>query len=514
MPEFITWDLGAPTDVSNVSLLARSAGNLFPVDYQIQVSTDNVNFTSVFSVVGAAPALGTWVDHPLPDPNARYVRLRITKTKKAATGKFMAQVAEVEILEATPGETLSIHWTAPGDDDAVGTAADYDLRWSLNPITAVNFNAANSIPTPNPRPAGTAESVIAAGFPTEDIVYFALKTSDEIPNTSGLSNVLQFTTPGVPPAPVLGLAASDPTGSTVDLVWQPSGDNGNNGNATSYDIRYSPAPITGGNFAAAPSVLRPATNPKPVLESFTLTGLANQTTYFIAIKALDDVGLTSGLNAGPPVITTTLDVAEPAQVTDLTAAIGGGTPVRLNAPAIASSGDSSATNGRTKATDRMLTSYWQSLSHNTMQNEFITVDTGAVRNLRGVRLHSRPAGALFPQDLQIQVSNDNVSFSTVDTAVGLPATPGIWHPFDFGSAIGRYVRIFITRTRLSAGGQFIAQIAEIEAYEVAGSNEMTLDWTAPGDDARRRNGRALRCEVLYVLHRQPDRIQQRHSDRR
>jgi hypothetical protein len=482
VPEFITWDLGAPKNISNVRLRSRSSGNLFPVDYQIQVSLNNVSFTPVFSKVGAVPPPGTWVDHQLPDPNARFVRLRITKTRR--TGPYYAaEVAEVQIQEATSGETLVLSWTAPGDDGDKGVAASIDLRWSTNPITPGNFGSATPLAPPTPLLAGSRQSVTRGGFPSEDIVYIALRTSDEVPNTSGLSNVLQFTTPGVPPAPVLGFAVSNPTGNSVDLVWQPSGDDGNNGNATAYDIRRWTSPITDANFKFLPSTVVPATNPKPPFESFTLGGLQNQRTYYFAIKALDEAGLASARNVGPPVTATTLDVIEPAQVTDLAASIGAGGLVRLNAPAIRSSGESSPATSRNQATDRNAATYWSTPGRSTEQIEFLTLDTGGLNNLGRVRLLSRSPGALFPHTLHIQVSNNNVNFATVLSRTGLPPTAGHWHTFDFGPAPGRYVRILITKTRLSAGGQYYAQIAEAEAYEVTSSNEVTLGFTAPGDDA-------------------------------
>jgi hypothetical protein len=68
------------------------------------------------------------VDHVLPDPTARYVRLWITRTKRSASGKYTAQVAEVEIVEDSAGAAVTLEWTAPGDDGNTGTAAAYDLR--------------------------------------------------------------------------------------------------------------------------------------------------------------------------------------------------------------------------------------------------------------------------------------------------------------------------------------------------------------------------------------------------
>jgi hypothetical protein len=494
--EFITWDLGATKTLSQVSLLARSTGNLFPVDYQIQVSDDNASFATVFSQTGAAPALGTWVDHELPDPSGRYVRLWITKTKLTAAGKYSAQLAEVEIREATAGETLDVQWTAPGDDGDVGTATSYDLRWSTNPIDNGNFPSATAIPTPLPSRAGTAESLLVSGFPSEDIVYLALKSTDNEGFTSGLSNVAQVTTPGVPPAPVSGFLISSPTGTSVNLAWQPSGDDGNTGNATSYDIRYSTSPITSDAvFDAAASVLRPATNPKPAQETYTLGGLSNQTTYFFAIKALDDVGYASALTGGPSFTATTLDVLDPSAIGDLDVEPAAPALVKVNAPAIAASGENSATEGRAKATDGNLSSYWATPGRAVMQNEWITVDTGALRSIGRVRLRSRSAGALFPEDLAIQISNDNATWSTVVALTGLPATVGIWHDIDFAPFNGRYVRVFITKTRLSGGGLFVAQIAEIEVYQTVVSHQMTASWTEPGDDGG--SGTAMSFDLRY-----------------
>jgi hypothetical protein len=480
--EFITWDLGSEMDVSQVSLLSRSAGNLFPVDYQIQVSTDNVNFTTVFGMTGASVAAGTWVDHPLPSPSARYVKLLITKTRLSGTGKYKAQVAEVEILEAAAGASVMVHWTAPGDDDDVGTATSYDLRWSPNPITPANFGSATLLPTPDPSTAGAQESALVTGFPSESLVFFALKARDEVPNVSDLSNVASVATLGVPPAPVLGFAASSPTGNSVDLSWQPSGDDGNTGNATSYDIRYSTAPINDSNFGAAASAIVLATNPKPALETHTLPGLANQTTYFFAIKALDDLGNPSLINGGGPVTATTLDALAPAAAGDLSVQVGGGIGQKFNAPAIAASGQSSSTTSAAKATDGNPASYWSTPGRAVQQVEFITLDLGAVRSVGRVTLLSRSSGTLFPEDLEIQVSTDNSVFNTVEGATGLPSTPATLHTFDFGPVNARYVRIRITKTRLSGGGLYYAQIAEIAVFEGLSIRLLTISWTEPGDD--------------------------------
>ncbi len=186
-----------------------------------------------------------------------------------------------------------------------GTATAYDLRWSTSPITEQNFAAADVLTAPAPTAGGTRQSVTLAGFPHESTLYFALKARDEKPNVSALSNVARVRTRREPPAAVRNFTATAAaSGTSVNLTWLPSGDDGNTGNATSYDIRYSKAPINATNFTRAPSVRRAATSPKPAMERYTLTGLLPQTKYYFAIKAIDDGGNKSTINNGQVTVET------------------------------------------------------------------------------------------------------------------------------------------------------------------------------------------------------------------
>jgi len=109
-----------------------------------------------------------------------------------------AEVADLAATAAT-STTLLVTWTAPGDDGSEGTASTYDLRYSVAPITAANFAAATTVPSvPAPRSAGSAESFTIAGLSPRTTYYVALRTADEVPNVSGLSNVVaRATSPGV-----------------------------------------------------------------------------------------------------------------------------------------------------------------------------------------------------------------------------------------------------------------------------------------------------------------------------
>lgn len=93
-------------------------------------------------------------------------------------------------VQAMPDSVMTIAWTAPGDDGAEGTAVRYDIRHAATAITAANWSTCTPVATvPTPAAAGTVQSVdiaVAAG----PGIYVALKAADEVPNWSGLSNVV------------------------------------------------------------------------------------------------------------------------------------------------------------------------------------------------------------------------------------------------------------------------------------------------------------------------------------
>ena len=83
---------------------------------------------------------------------------------------------------------VTLAWTAPGDDGNVGTASEYDLRYSSGPITAGSWEACTQVAAePNPSAAGMEQNA-ALDMGGGGNFHFALKTADEIPNWSGLSN--------------------------------------------------------------------------------------------------------------------------------------------------------------------------------------------------------------------------------------------------------------------------------------------------------------------------------------
>ena len=98
--------------------------------------------------------------------------------------------------------TLKLNWTATGDDGNTGTASSYDIRYLTTEITNENWNEAIQISSPSapdPKEAGTDQSVEVNGLKQGTIYYFAMKVSDEVPNESEISNVVSATTKTPPP---------------------------------------------------------------------------------------------------------------------------------------------------------------------------------------------------------------------------------------------------------------------------------------------------------------------------
>lgn len=111
--------------------------------------------------------------------------------------------AAVTNLRRTSANTSSITlaWSAPGDDGNTGRAAVYDLRRNGTPITAANWSNVTAIAgLPLPSTAGASETFTVTGLVAGTTHYFALRTRDEAGNESPLSNIPSAATTG-PPAP-------------------------------------------------------------------------------------------------------------------------------------------------------------------------------------------------------------------------------------------------------------------------------------------------------------------------
>jgi hypothetical protein len=209
------------------------------------------------------------------------------------------------------------------------------------------------------------------------------------------------------------------------------------GTPAAFDVRYSTSPIDAGNFASALEVdgePLPAAGGTP--QQMTVDGLSPATSYYFAMKVYDEAGAGSKISNVASATTDAPDTIPPSEVNDLRGSLPF-TVDLVEASAIAASSAASSSTAFAYATDGNLSSYWGSAGTSIPAVQWVTVDAGAVRDVGQVRLLSRSAGALFPEDLEIQVSSDNLSFTTVHQAAGLPSTAGMWHALDFPASPAR-----------------------------------------------------------------------------
>jgi hypothetical protein len=244
----------------------------------------------LFFILVVLTAAGTLVggcSEDGPQDPGEEANLEDTTPPAAVTGLYAAGPTRI---------SMSLVWNAPGDDGDRGQADRYDIRYSTSTITEENWDDATPVAdVPAPKPAGQLESFIVKGLGSSTRYYFALKSYDEVPNESGLSNNASEITQTeiLPPDPVNDLLAEAVSDTGFLLTWTAVGDDGRlPGTASLYDIRYSDQEITPTSFATATQVdgeppPRPAGEADSCLVS--IPGADPEDAYYFAMKVADEV---------------------------------------------------------------------------------------------------------------------------------------------------------------------------------------------------------------------------------
>jgi FlgD Ig-like domain len=137
-----------------------------------------------------------------------------------SAGDTIRPEAPVLAVGATTASSVTLSWTATGDDSLTGPAHHYEIRWSVSPITAANFAAATLVTAgvPGPGAPGAAQGCTVNGLNRSVDLYFAMRVHDESGNGSEMSNVprVDRLLDTAPPATPSGLAAGvEPNGVRV-----------------------------------------------------------------------------------------------------------------------------------------------------------------------------------------------------------------------------------------------------------------------------------------------------------
>ncbi len=106
-----------------------------------------------------------------------------------------AAVSFPSVLAADASNSVTMSWTAPGDDSYIGQAVRYDIRYATFSITNNNWSQATVVQNPpTPKSANSTETFLITGLNPKTTYYFAIKTYDDEDNESLLSNVAAKTT--------------------------------------------------------------------------------------------------------------------------------------------------------------------------------------------------------------------------------------------------------------------------------------------------------------------------------
>jgi parallel beta-helix repeat protein len=367
-PKWVQVDLGRSYPISRINIRndwgAGSDTYRSGRDHIVQVSSDPTFAAGVTTLFNNdtdnSTGLGAGTDAEYQEPadgsgknivpssaiNARYVRfwanghVRVNQVVNlvntpveievyADPGDSIAPSAVSNLSSAnTKWKSTTLSWTAPGNNGTTGTASSYDIRYHSAPITEDNWNDAVQISNePTPLVAGTAQSLAVTNLTPGMTHYFAMRTFDEAVNASALSNVHAVTTPAsdpTPPSAIADLQAVGPNIRSVQLTWTAPGNDGNLGKAASYDVRYSTSTITEANWATATQAEDELAQKDPGLAmKFQVNELETNTTYYFAVKTLDDAGNYSALSnvVSATTFTPTPDSVTVTSLTDLQQAI-------------------------------------------------------------------------------------------------------------------------------------------------------------------------------------------------
>jgi large repetitive protein len=518
-PQWLAVDLGS---VANIHKIVLNWENAAGQNYQLQVSNDNINWTTVQNVVSNSG--GGVLTYNGLTATGRYVRMYgTTRTTQYGYSLFDFQVWGVPLSGG--GANLPAITSPTSASGTVGVAFSYQITASQNPTSfgATGLPAGLSIDTTTgaitgtPTTAGTSSVIIGAsnasgsGSATLTLTISgngqtdsnlslnqpATASSVNGGNTAALAFDSGPTTrwesqQGIDPQWLevdLGLAANI---HTIVLNWenaagqnyqlQVSNDNinwttvqnvvGNPGGgvltysgltATGRYVRmYGTTRTTGYGYSlfdfqvwGTPVILPVITSPTSASGtvgtafSYQITASQNPTSFgATGLPAGLTIDTTTGAITGTPTTagtsSVTISASNASGPTSATLAITinpnaqTDSNLALNQPATASSVNGG--NTAALAFDSDPTTRWE--SQQGVDPQWLEVDLGSVANIHKIVLNWENAAG---QNYQLQVSNDNINWTTVQNVVGNPG--GGVLTYSGMTATGRYVRMYgTTRT--------------------------------------------------------------------
>lgn len=249
-----------------------------------------------------------------------------------------ATITDLAVDSSTPF-SITLSWTAPGDDSMTNHASEYDVRFSVVPILSeIDWGfSARLVGEPIPGAPGTRESMTVTGLKPNQLFYFAIRAGDEIVNWSPLPLHLPASTlraETIPPAAITDLAMGWSTFNSIQIFWTAPGDDGHVGLASTYDIRLHGYPITESNWDDCVQISQEPTPAPPGTQQFmVVTGLQPFRYYHIAMRTADEIPNWSPLSNVITFLTNAEagleDTIPPGRVSDLSVIAASQTAITL-----------------------------------------------------------------------------------------------------------------------------------------------------------------------------------------
>lgn len=135
-------------------------------------------------------------------------------------------------------------------------------------------------------------------LPSNPGVYYSnLHFSGLVENAMAAQELYDAGLDLIPPAPIRGLRGGPVENGSVAVTWVATGDNGNLGSASYYDLRYSGTAVGTDTISwwelADTAVSQPMPSPAGWIDSCRVSDLSPDSVYYFVVVAYDDVGYCS-----------------------------------------------------------------------------------------------------------------------------------------------------------------------------------------------------------------------------
>jgi len=287
-----------PINDSNWETLAEYEQNLVPLDAGNEES---------LTVIDLEPVTEYFVGIKAADEAENISQL--SNIAQASTTDIPDEIPPSSItdLQAVPtDEIIELTWTATGDDGTQGTAYNYEIRISQYEITSGNWDDAELLVDPPwPLVSGSIQNYTVEDLQQGITYFFGIKAFDESENVSPLSNVVNASLINDNTAPeditdLVVYEGSTSNLSTIKIMWTAPGDDGDQGTADHYEIRYSTSLITTSNWDTATIFNDPPDPQNAGTSQYCYVNVLEAATiYYFAIKAYDENGNVNQVSNSP-----------------------------------------------------------------------------------------------------------------------------------------------------------------------------------------------------------------------